>query len=209
MDLKITVLQLMDEGGWVMWALLIFSIAALATAIERSFALRKARTDMGPFLSQLRRSLLTKKSVAEALEVTEATSGPAARVAKTGLSRLSRSSTQLEKSLERRAQGEVRRLHRGLGLLATTAVTAPLLGFLGTVTGMMSSFAILGELGGSNPGLVALGIKEALTTSAAGLVVAVPMQIIHNALAGRVESITGDIEEVASFLIEVREELAT
>ena len=208
MDLKSTVLELMYEGGWVMWALLAFSIVALGAAIERSFALRKAKTDMASFLSQLRRSLVEKRSVAEAIRISEATPGPVARVAEVGLSRFSRSSTQLEKSLERRAQGEVRRLYRGLGILATTAVTAPLLGFLGTVTGMMASFQALADFSISNPGLVALGIKEALTTTAAGLVVAVPAQLAYNALAGRVERITGDIEDVAGFLLEVREEVA-
>ena len=208
MDLTTSVLDLMDEGGWVMWALLVFSIVALGTAIERSFALRKARTDMGAYLSQLRRALVEKHSVTEALEISRATPGPAARVAEVGLSRFARSPAQLEKSLERRAQGEVRRLNRGLGILATTAVVAPLMGFLGTVTGMMDSFDSLANFGTSNPGLVAEGIKEALTTSAAGLVVAVPTQLAYNALAGRVESITGDIEDLAGFLLEMREELA-
>lgn len=208
MEMKMRLLELMYQGGWVMWALLIFSIVALATAIERGLALRKAQTDLEPYLADLRQSLLKRRSVAEALEVSKATPGPVARVAETGLRRFSRSTAQLEKSLERRAQGEVQRLHRGLGILATTATTAPLLGFLGTVTGMMASFQALADFSISNPGLVALGIKEALTTTAAGLVVAVPAQLVHSALASRVERITGDVEAVASFLLEAHEELA-
>ncbi len=207
-ELKTSLLTLMHQGGWVRWALLLFSIVALASAIERSLALRKAGTDLEPYLSRLRQSLLKTGSVAEALEVSEATPGIVPRVAETGLRRFSRSTAQLEKSLERRAQGEVQRLHRGLGILATTATTAPLLGFLGTVTGMMASFQALADLGITNPGAVAAGIKEALTTTAAGLTVAVPAQLVYSALASRVERITGDVEAVASFLIEAREELA-
>ena len=208
-ELGMTLLELMRQGGWVMWALLAFSIVAFGTAIERSFALSKARTDAEVYLPRLRHSLLERRSVSEALEYSETVPGTMARVAETGLRRFSRSTTQLEKSLERRAQGEVRRLYRGLAILATTATTAPLLGFLGTVTGMMASFQALADWSISNPGLVALGIKEALTTTAAGLVVAVPAQLAHNALASRIERITGDIEAVASFLLEAREELAS
>ncbi len=203
-----TVLGLMYQGGWVMWALLIFSIVALATAIERGFALRKARTDLEAYLSRLRHTLLERRAVDEALRATKATPGSVARVAETGLRRFSRPTAQLEKSLERRAQGEIRRLHRGLKILAVTATTAPLLGFLGTVTGMMSSFQALADFSVSNPGLVALGIKEALTTTAAGLMVAVPAQLAYSSLASRAERITEDIESVASFLLEAREEMA-
>ena len=73
---------------------------------------------------------------------------------------------------------------------------------------MMSSFQAIAEFSISNPGLVALGIKEALTTTAAGLVVAVPAQLLYSSLSSRAERITDDIEAVASFLIEAREELA-
>ena len=123
MEIQNRVLELMYQGGWVMWALLVFSIVALATAIERSVALRKARTDLDAYLSKLRHVLV--KRLAEALEATEATPGAVARVAETGLRRFSRPVAQLEKSLERRAQSEVRRLHRRLRILATTATTAP------------------------------------------------------------------------------------
>ncbi len=208
MDLERTVLELMSQGGWVMWALLVFSVVALGAAFERAYALRKARTDMGAYLSEMKRALLRQRSVEEGVKVSLATEGPVARVALAGLRRFSRSTAQVEKAIERRALGEIRRLHRGLGILLTTATTAPLLGFLGTVTGMMDSFESLYEVSLSNPGLVALGIKEALTTTAAGLVVAVPAQLAHNALASRVERITGDIEEVANFLLEAREDLA-
>ncbi len=207
MDIETTVLRLMHQGGWVMWGLLAFSIVALGAALERGLALRKAGTDLEAFLARLSK-LLAKRSVAEALALSRATPGVAARVAETGLRRFSRSPAQLEKSLERRAQGEVRRLHRGLGILATTATTAPLLGFLGTVTGMMASFQALADLGITNPGMVAMGIKEALTTTAAGLVVAVPAQLAYNALAGRAQRITDDVEAVASFLLEAQQEVA-
>jgi biopolymer transport protein ExbB len=192
-----------------MWALLAFSVLSLAAAIERAVALRRANVDPTPLLTQLNDALLRRRSVADALKVCAAARGPAARVAEAGLHRFSRSSSQLEKSLERRAVTEIRRLNRGLGILATVANVAPLLGFLGTVTGMMESFDALWRDGLNNPGLVALGIKEALTTTAAGLIVAVPTQIVYNTLSARVTKITADIEAMANFLLEVREEMTT
>ncbi|MEM7357025.1 MAG: MotA/TolQ/ExbB proton channel family protein [Acidobacteriota bacterium] len=207
MEIERQVLEIMVQGGWVMWVLFVFSIVGMAVAAERGYFLRKSRTEMRPFLSQLHRALLQRRSVSEALKITEATPGPVARVAATGLRRFSRSTEQLEKALERRSLKELRRLHRGLGILSTTATTAPLLGFLGTVTGIMASFGAMSEWHTSNPALVAKGIQEALTTTAAGLIVAVPAQLLYNTLASRVERITSDVEEVANFLLEAREEL--
>lgn len=203
-----SMMGLMNQGGPVMWALLAFSILAVATAIERSLTLRRAGTDLTPFHDRLRTALLKHRSVAEALEVCAATDGAVARVAEAGLRRFDRSTNQLEKSLERHAVTEIRRLGRRLGILATTANVAPLLGFLGTVTGMMASFFALARYGMSDPGLVALGIAEALTTTAAGLVVAVPTQIVFNSLSARVDRIGVDIESIGNFLLEAHEELA-
>jgi biopolymer transport protein ExbB len=205
-DAETKVLELMHQGGWVMWALLAFSLAALAIAIERTLALRRARTDFDGYGARLRTALLREQSVPEALALSCETRGPVARVAESGLRRFARPAAQVEKSMERRAVRELRRMRRGLWILATTAGTAPLLGFLGTVTGMMASFDALSDFGTSNPGLVAQGIKEALTTTAAGLMVAVPAQIAYNTLQVRIERIIEEIESVASFLLEVCEE---
>lgn len=201
-------MTLMNEGGWVMWALLLFSIAALAVAVERFVRLRRASLDFDAFAEQLGNALLRRQSVPEALQVARTAPGPVARVAGVALQRFDRAPNKIEQSMERQAMREERLLRRGMTLLATTATTAPLLGFLGTVTGMMASFHVLSESGISNPGMVALGIKEALTTTAAGLVVAVPTQIVYNVLQSRIERIQGHMEAVGNFLLETREELS-
>jgi len=94
------------------------------------------------------------------------------------------------------------RLERGLTVLATTANVAPLLGFLGTVTGMIRSFDALAQAGLSNPGLVASGIKEALTTTAGGLAVAIPVQIAYNYFMSRIGRFVREIETAANMLLE-------
>jgi biopolymer transport protein ExbB len=143
---------------------------------------------------------------AAALDAVHRTGGPAARVLATGLRRFARSPAQIETAMERSGQVELRRLGRRLGVLASTAVTAPLLGFLGTVTGMIAAFDAIGNFGTANPELVAIGIKEALVTTAAGLMVAVPVHLLHHLLASRVARIAGEIEDLAHLLLELREE---
>ena len=92
-------------------------------------------------------------------------------------------------------------------VLATVANIAPLIGFLGTVTGMMKSFDALAEAGLSNPGLVAIGIKEALTTTAAGLAVAIPVQLAYNYFMTRINKFVRDIETSTNMLLETFGEL--
>jgi biopolymer transport protein ExbB len=99
------------------------------------------------------------------------------------------------------------RLERGLTVLATIANVAPLLGFLGTVTGMIKSFDALAEAGLSNPGLVAVGIKEALYTTAAGLFIAIPTQIAYNFFMSRINRFVRDIETAANMLLEAFTEM--
>ena len=99
-------------------------------------------------------------------------------------------------------------IQKGLVLRRATTATAPLLGFLGTVTGMMASFQALVDWGIDNPAMVALGIKEALTTTAAGLAVAVPAQLLHQALGSRLGRIEGDLETAGNFLLDMLQERA-
>lgn len=195
-------IELMEDGGWVMWALLALSVTALGAAVERTVVLWRARAGVEELVAGLKRTLLRNPSLGEARKLCRQGQGPVARVAAAGLARLNRPPRQLEATLERQAQSELRRLSRGLKVLATTAATAPLLGFLGTVTGMIASFKALVEYGMSNPTMVAQGIQEALTTTAAGLVVAVPAQLLYSFLSSRLDRITGDIEGVAHLLLE-------
>lgn len=207
-EAPLKLMTLMNDGGWVMWALLLFSVVALAVAVERAISLRRASLDFDTFAQELAEALLKQRSINRALEISRTAPGPVARIAEVALHRFDRTPNKIEQSMERQAMREERKLHRGMVILATTATTAPLLGFLGTVTGMMASFENLAAHGMSNPGLVAMGIKEALTTTAAGLVVAVPTQIVYNMLQSRIANIQGHMEAVGNFLLETREDMS-
>jgi biopolymer transport protein ExbB len=192
----------MDKGGPVMWPLLAFSILGLAFAIERFFALRKARINVNEFLAKIRKALMVNRSIRDAVKICEQYQGPVASIMKAGLLKYGQSKDDVEKTIENAALYEMGRLERGLAVLATTANVAPLLGFLGTVTGMIKSFDQLAKVGLSNPAAVAAGISEALITTAAGLIIAIPVQLAYNYFMTRINRFVRDIETATNMLIE-------
>jgi biopolymer transport protein ExbB len=192
----------MEQGGPVMWPLLAFSVLGLAVAIERFFALRRARVNVNEFLAKVRKALMVNRSLRDAVKICEQYQGPVASVMKAGLLKYGQPKEDIEKTIENAALFEMGRLERGLSVLATTANVAPLLGFLGTVTGMINSFDALAKQGLSNPAAVAAGISEALITTAAGLIIAIPVQLAYNYYMTRINKFVRDIETAANMLIE-------
>lgn len=195
-------MELMDQGGVIMWVLLAFSVVALAFIVERFIALWRAKINVNEFLQKIRKALIVNRSVREAVKVCEQYRGPVASIMKVGLLKHGLPKEDVEKAIENAAAYEMSRLERGLTVLATTANVAPLLGFFGTVTGMIRSFDALAQAGLSNPGLVASGIKEALITTAGGLFVAIPVQIAYNYFMSRINRFVRDIETAANMLLE-------
>lgn len=194
--------EYMERGGPVMWPLLAFSVLGLAFSIERFFALRKARINVNEFLAKIRKALMVNRSVRDAVKICEQYQGPVASVMKAGLLKYGQPKEDVEKTIENAALFEMGRLERGLAVLATTANVAPLLGFLGTVTGMINSFEALAREGLSNPAAVASGISEALITTAAGLMIAIPIQLAYNYFTTRINKFVRDIETSANMLLE-------
>jgi biopolymer transport protein ExbB len=192
----------MQKGGPVMWPLLAFSILGLAFTIERFFALRKAKINVNEFLAKIRKALMVNRSIRDAVKICEQYQGPVASIMKAGLLKYGQSKDEVEKTIENAALYEMGRLERGLAVLATTANVAPLLGFLGTVTGMIKSFDQLAKVGLSNPAAVAAGISEALITTAAGLIIAIPVQLAYNYYMTRINRFVRDIETATNMLIE-------
>lgn len=197
-----TFMGYMRDGGPVMWPLLALSIVALAFIIERFFALRRARINVNEFLAKIRKALIVNHSVREAIKTCEQYRGPVASIMKAGLLKYGQPKEDIEKTIENAALYEMGRLERGLTVLATVANIAPLLGFLGTVTGMINAFDALMEAGLTNPGLVAGGISEALITTAAGLIVAIPVQMAYNYFMTRINRFVRDIETATNMLLE-------
>jgi biopolymer transport protein ExbB len=185
-----------------MYPLLIFSILGLVFIIERFIALRRAKINVNEFLAKIRKALIANRSIKDAIKVCEDYRGPVPSIMKAGLLKYGEPKEDVEKTIENAALFEMGRLERNLVWLATIANVSPLLGFFGTVAGMIKSFDALAEAGLSNPGLVAAGISEALITTAAGLAVAIPAQLAYNFFMSKINKFVRDIEISTNMLIE-------
>lgn len=197
-----TFMKFMFDGGPVMWFLLAFSIVAVAVIIERALVLRKAKINVNEFLAKLRKVLIVNNSTHDAIKICEQYRGPLASIMKAGLLKYGQPKEDIEKTIETAALHEMGRLEKRLVILSSVANVAPLLGFYGTVSGMISSFEALAEQGLSNPGAVAAGISEALITTAAGLLVAIPTQLAYNFFMSSINKSVRDIETSTNMLLE-------
>jgi biopolymer transport protein ExbB len=174
--------------------LLACSILGLGLLAERFVALRglgpKARADMQAILRTIE-----NEGAGSALELCRRHPGsPVARVFRAGLGRAGQGTLSVERALEAAGSLEVTFLKRGLLWLATIANIAPLLGFLGTVSGMIHAFATIAGADQISAKLVAGGIEEALITTEAGLVIAIPVQAFHNYFVGRIDRFITELE---------------
>lgn len=190
-----------ERGGPIMWPLLALSILGLTVIFWRWWALRQATTGVPAFLKELRGKLVAR-DVPGAIAVCERHGGPVASIVKAGLLRFGRPTHEVERALQDASAHELSALERGLPILATVAMIAPLLGFLGTVTGMINSFEALASVGLNNPAAVAKGISEALITTAAGLAIAIPIQMAYNYFVTRVNSMVRNMEAAAHVVLE-------
>ncbi|MCP3959231.1 MAG: MotA/TolQ/ExbB proton channel family protein [bacterium] len=197
-----TIYQLMNDGGWVMYVLAFFSIIAVTIIIERLWVLRSAKINVNEFLAKLRKALIVNKSLRDAIKICEQYKGPLASIMKAGLLKYGQPKEDIEKTIETAALHEMARLEKRLVVLASVANVSPLLGFFGTVSGMIKSFDALAEQGLSNPGAVAAGISEALITTAGGLFVAIPTQLFYNFFMNSINKSVRDIETSTNMLLE-------
>jgi biopolymer transport protein ExbB len=190
-----------------MHLLLAISIASMYFILERAWVLTRATVDTHPLIQQLRDGLLQKRDVQTCIRLCESWRGPVAGVLKAGLLKHGAPRLEVEKTIENAALHELARLERGLGVLATSANVAPLLGFFGTVVGMIDSFDVLAAAGLNNPGLVARGISVALITTAGGLIIAIPVQLAYNYFGVKVTGLVREMETAANILVETFDEM--
>ncbi len=201
-DIGGQIVGLIREGGGVMYVLTAMSILALAVIIERGWVLNKAKINVNEFLAKLRKALIVNRSLRDAIKICEQYRGPLASIMKAGLLKYGQPKDDIEKTIETAALHEMGRLEKRLVVLASVANVAPLLGFLGTVWGMIQSFDALAEQGLSNPGAVAAGISVALITTAGGLAVAIPVQLAYNFFMNSINNSIRDIETSTNMLLE-------
>src|SRR5690606_5835267 len=175
------------EGGVTfMTPILLCLILGLAVSLERIITLNLSATNTRKFLAKVEDALETG-GIEAAKDVTKDTRGPVASISTQGLLRYSAGLKMVEKSITAYGSAEMGRLEKGLIWLALFIATAPMLGFLGTVIGMIEAFDAIEAAGDISPSLVAGGIKVALITTVGGLIVAIILQVFYNYIVAKVD----------------------
>jgi len=192
--------ELVRAGGWVMIPILLCSLGAVAIVAERLWSLRRTRIVPPDLLPQVQQWIKSNQLTDEALLRLRGHS-PLGKVLAAGLASRHLDRAAVKESIEDAGRHEVHELERYLNTLGTIASISPLLGLLGTVFGMIRMFAALTSAGVGNPADLAHGIAEALITTAAGLIVAIPALAMHRYLRGRVTEIVVEMEIATITLI--------
>lgn len=191
---EISVWDLCLKGGFIMIPLIVLSLVSIYIFFERWIALRKAATDDATFMKKIK-DYIHEGEIESAENLCKKTDTPYSRLILKGISRIGRPMNDVLVAIENVGNIEVARLGKGFTWLATTAAGAPMLGFLGTVTGMVKAFFSLASAGNNaNISILANGIYEALVTTVAGLIVGIIALFAYNYLSARVNHVMNQLE---------------
>ena len=188
------------KGGPLMFIILFNGLLGLAVFFERLFHYHRAQINVADFINGIRNSL-RRGNVAEAIATCDETPGPVATVVKTAIANRAHARDELREAIQDVARTEIARLERNLTILATVAQVTPLVGFLGTVWGMIDIFRVMEKTQLATPGQLAGGVWVALLTTAGGLTVAIPSYIAYNSLVTRVHQQVLDMEKAANEIV--------
>ncbi len=194
--------ELFRAGGWVMWPILLCSVAALAIIGERLWSLQRKFVAPPNLLAQVQQWLTRKELDEQRLSLLR-DSSPLGRVLAAGLVNRRHSRDIIKEAIEDSGRHVAPELERYLRTLGTIAAIAPFLGLLGTVLGMIEMFSGIGSRGVGDPSIVANGIAQALVATASGLGVAIPAVMFYRYFRGRVEALLIDMEQEAVKLVEI------
>lgn len=195
-----------DKGGIMMYVILFLSLVAGYIFIERMLVLSRAKSSTGTFAMTLK-VFLGKKDVEGAKDFCLQDRSPSGRVVFAGLEKVHHHPGRIREAIEDQGREEVARLEKNLGILASVAGLAPMVGFLGTVTGMIAAFQAIAASGGqASPVELADGIWEALITTAFGLIVGIPSYAAYNWLVSKTQQIATQLERVGREALDIIEE---
>jgi biopolymer transport protein ExbB len=194
-----------QQGGGFMWPILFLFVIGLVVSLERFFSLSFATVNTKKFLEKVINELQSN-GVESAKELCRKTRGPVASIFQAGLERYKDSVAQAQHAIEEAGTIEMSLLEKRLIWLATVINVAPMLGFCGTVWGMIQAFDAIAAAGEVEPTIVASGISVALLTTLGGLVVAIPYQLTYNFFLNKVNSLVIDMQESAAALVNVLDE---
>lgn len=202
-ETPLSLLDVLVKGGWVMIPIALLSLLTVFLFVERWLVLRRAKTDPRRYMETVA-DYVRSGDVNGAIGYCKAHSTPIARILQRGLERLGRPIGEIREAVQAAGKHETYELEKRTDLLASAAAIAPMLGFLGTVIGMIAAFQQIQAMEGNvNPSLLASGIWEALVTTAAGLAVGILALFAYNFLLNRISRSVNEMERVATDFIDL------
>lgn len=186
--------QMALNGGWLMIPLVLLSILAIYIFVERYIVIRKASKDAPYFMDRIREFLVDGKTDA-AIKVCKQTKAPYAAMIEKGIMRIGRPAADVQSAIENVGNLQIAQMEKGFTMLATISSGAPMIGFLGTVTGMIRAFYDMASAGNNaDITLLSSGIYQALTTTVAGLIVGIIAMFAYNYLVGKLDNVVNEME---------------
>ena len=205
-EMKLTLLDLAIKGGWVMIPIVLLSLVAAYIFIERLYVIKKATIQDANFRSRIKDYIHDGKLEA-ALALCRSTDSPSARMVEKGISRLGRPLQDITTTIENVGKLEIAKLEKGFPTLATIAGAEPMLGFLGTVIGMVKSFYNMEQAGNNiDISIMSGGIYTALITTVAGLIVGILGYFAYNTLVVRTEKVVFNLEATMTEFLDILNE---
>ncbi len=208
-EISMTVYELVLKGGWIMAILGLLSVIAVYIFIERFFTINKASREDKNFMNNIR-DFIKSGRVESALAMCKSNTSPIARMIEKGLMRIGRPLNDINAAIENVGKLEVSRLEKNVAGLATIAGAAPMLGFLGTVIGMIIAFYDMSMAGNNiDIALLSTGIYQAMITTVGGLIVGILAYIFYNILVARVEKLVYLLEARSTEFMDLLNEPAS
>lgn len=198
------VIDLIIKGGVFMYPIILCSIVALAVFMERLWVLNRKHIIPEEFIRKIS-DLLRQQKISEAVFLCQGDSSSIAKIFLAGIKNAGRGIWLVKEAIEERGSREAVILEKNVSILATIANLTPLLGLLGTVSGMIKTFNVISVQGVANPAALAGGIAEALITTAAGLCIAIPTLVCHRILRDKAKYLIFEMEENSVKIIEIME----
>lgn len=202
------VVDLATKGGIVVIIIALLSIIAVYISLERYLTIRKASKSDKAFLNQIK-TMVQNGNIQEAQNMCASNNSPYSRMISKGLSRIGKPLEDIRVAVENTGNLEITKLERSLPILATISGAAPMLGFLGTVTGMIKTFFVLSREGDRiEPGLLSGGIYEAMVTTVAGLIVGIIAYVAYNLLTAKIDRVVYKLESTSMEFLDILHEPA-
>ena len=191
---ELSILELCQQGGWIMIVLALLSIVAIYIFVERYIAIRAAEKDDPMFMDRIR-DYIKNGDVKSAINFCRVTNTPGARIIERGISRMNLPAPEIQTAIENTGNLEVAALEKRLHVLATISGGAPMIGFLGTVIGMVEAFWQMSNAGGNlDIAMLSGGIYQAMVTTVGGLIVGIIALFAYNYLVAKVDGVVNELE---------------